>query len=76
MKTGKITSTETFDENGEATGMNITAEYLDTQENKVRNVSFHYDFYTLNPKGMVDKLLQSRLNGKESLEHFSNVELD
>jgi hypothetical protein len=76
VKTGKITSVQTFNEDGEPTGMDITAQYLDKEANEVRNLSFHYDFFTTNVKGMVDKLLQSRLNGYDSLEHFSNVEIN
>lgn len=75
MTLGKLTGTVTRDENNEFNGMDITGRYQST-DGKFKDVSFHYDFYTNNLRGKVEKVLDAVLNGKEIPEHFTNVQAE
>lgn len=75
MTLGKLTGEQTYDSEGNFTGMDITAQYLDPEKGKARNLAFHYSFYSSNFRGLVEKVLDAVLNGKETPENISNVEV-
>lgn len=73
MTLGKLTGTVTNNEDGVFNGMDITARYLGN-DNRFKDLSFHYSGYTNNLRGMVEKVLSAILNGKEVPEDFTNVQ--
>lgn len=75
MTLGKLTGKKTADSEGNFTGMDITGVYLDPNKGYARTVSFHYAFYSNNFRGLVEKVLDAVLKGKETPKNISNVEV-
>lgn len=57
---------------GEFGGMDVTAEFLN-KEGKPSVISFHYDFFSLDVRGLVEKAIHYHENSQGVPEHFSNV---
>lgn len=74
MTLGKITGTKTRNEANEFSGMDITAQYVG-QDGRVKNLSFHYAYWTNNFRGMVEKVLDATFNGKTLPEQFTDVKV-
>ena len=73
MTLGKLTGQQTFDDEGNFTGMDVTGVYLDPNKGCGRTISFHYAFHSNNFRGLVEKVLDAVLNGKETPKNITDV---
>jgi len=72
MKIGQIRS-QILKDNGKFTGIKLTAAYLEDTTQRVREISFVYNAFTLNFQGLIESVLSSVSNNKPLPDFVSEV---
>jgi len=80
MTLGKIRHNLTFKDTVDGAGrvfdgMDITAEFLNSC-GRTSTISFHYDYYSNDLRGLVERALVYHLEGKGIPKNYSNITVE